>query len=178
MTTQEGWAPPAHPVGPGWMAFLDDPGRPVVHFTRDHRGRWRVDAIYVAAATLDSDTLRRLSIPSFEARANDPTGRALLEQWASLAGERPPELWSGAGVVSAPAAVRRRSARLKVPDGAKPDSFYRKIADVYRRLAGVSNRPAVELAEANNVPLTTAHRWIREARRRGHLPPGQKGRRG
>jgi len=28
------------------------------------------------------------------------------------------------------------------------------------------------------VPVTTAHRWVKEARRRGFLPPGQKGRRG
>jgi hypothetical protein len=52
------------------------------------------------------------------------------------------------------------------------------VASVYSALAASSNRPAVELAESNDVPLTTAHRWMKEARRRGFLPPGQKGRRG
>jgi hypothetical protein len=56
--------------------------------------------------------------------------------------------------------------------------FYKRVADVYRELVGWTNRPAVELAEANGVPVTTAHRWVKEARRRGFLPPGQKGRRG
>ncbi len=45
-------------------------------------------------------------------------------------------------------------------------------------LISAINRPAVELAEVNGVPVTTAHRWVKEARRRGFLPPGRKGRRG
>lgn len=59
-----------------------------------------------------------------------------------------------------------------------PDEFYVAIADAYRFLALVSARPAVELADANNVPPSTTRRWIKEARRRGLLAPGQKGRAG
>jgi hypothetical protein len=77
-----------------------------------------------------------------------------------------------------PHAKQNVRKRLKVPAGAKGDGFYRQIASIYSALAAASNRPAVELAAANNVPLTTAHRWVKEARRRGFLPPGQKGRRG
>jgi hypothetical protein len=33
----------------------------------------------------------------------------------------------------------------------------------------------VALAEANDVPVTTAQRWIRVARLRGMLPPGRQG---
>jgi hypothetical protein len=77
-----------------------------------------------------------------------------------------------------PHAKQNVRKRLKVPAGAKSDGFYRQVASVYGALAATSNRPAVELAEANGVPVTTAHRWINEARRRGFLPPGQKGRRG
>jgi hypothetical protein len=74
---------------------------------------------------------------------------------------------------------RRPRARLRVPEtNPKPPSFYRQVAAVYTRLAAQSHRPVVELAEANQVPWSTAQRWVKEARRRGFLPPGQKGRRG
>jgi hypothetical protein len=73
----------------------------------------------------------------------------------------------------------RPRARLRVPNSKpKPASFYRQVAAVYTGLAAHSRRPVVELAEANAVPWSTAQRWVKEARRRGFLPPGQKGRRG
>jgi hypothetical protein len=59
-----------------------------------------------------------------------------------------------------------------------PDAFYRNVAVAYLDLAQASSRPAAELAEANGVPSTTAHRWIKEARRRGYLPPGRPGKAG
>jgi hypothetical protein len=59
-----------------------------------------------------------------------------------------------------------------------PSAFYREVAKAYLDLAQVSSRPAAELAEANAVPTTTAHRWIKEARRRGFLPPGRPGKAG
>jgi hypothetical protein len=75
--------------------------------------------------------------------------------------------------------TRRLSAQLRVPTtNPKPPSFYKQVAAVYTRLAAQSHRPVVELAEANAVPWSTAQRWVKEARRRGFLPPGQKGRRG
>jgi transposase-like protein len=69
--------------------------------------------------------------------------------------------------------------KLEVPSTVPyPDDFYRRVADAYRFLALVSPRPAVELADANGVPPSTTRRWVKEARRRGVLAPGQKGRRG
>jgi hypothetical protein len=62
--------------------------------------------------------------------------------------------------------------------GPKGDDFYRFVGEVYGKAATVSTRPAAELAKAWEVPVTTVHRWIREARRRGHLPPAEPGRRG
>jgi hypothetical protein len=73
----------------------------------------------------------------------------------------------------------RPRAKLRIPaTNPKPPKFYEEVAWAYRELAAQGNRPAMELAEANGVPVTTVHRWIKEARRRGFLPPGQKGRRG
>ncbi|MEU4235110.1 hypothetical protein AB0F17_63490 [Nonomuraea sp. NPDC026600] len=64
---------------------------------------------------------------------------------------------------------------LRRPDGSDPDTFYQEVAQAYRSAAMESQRPAAVLAEEAGVPVTTVHRWIREARRRGSLPPGRKG---
>ena len=37
---------------------------------------------------------------------------------------------------------------------------------------------ASDLARTHGVPVTTAHRWVKEARRRGFLPPGSPGKAG
>ena len=64
------------------------------------------------------------------------------------------------------------------PPGRKPDWFYQEVANQYGRLVAASNRPAAEMAELHAIPVTTVHRWVKEARRRGFLGPGRKGRRG
>jgi hypothetical protein len=64
------------------------------------------------------------------------------------------------------------------PPRGRPDLFYRQIAEVYLDFAQVSHRPAADLADTHRVPVTTAHRWIKEARRRGFLPPGRPGKSG
>jgi hypothetical protein len=60
----------------------------------------------------------------------------------------------------------------------RPDRFYADIAAAYLDLARSSRRPAADLAEDHDVPVTTVHRWIKEARRRGHLAPGRPGKAG
>ncbi len=77
----------------------------------------------------------------------------------------------------APASGTSR-VRLTRPDGSDPETFYQQVAEAYRSAAAESRRPAAVLAEEASVPVTTVHRWIREARRRGFLPPGQKGKLG
>jgi hypothetical protein len=64
------------------------------------------------------------------------------------------------------------------PPGRKPDRFYQEVANQYGRLVAVSSRPAAEMAKIHGIPITTVHRWVKEARRRGFLGPGRKGRRG
>jgi hypothetical protein len=62
----------------------------------------------------------------------------------------------------------------------KPDAFYALVAELYTALADSgSRRPAQEIADANkSVEVTTVHRWIKEARRRGLLGSGRKGKAG
>ncbi len=74
-----------------------------------------------------------------------------------------------------------RPATLKVelPSTKRyPDDFYEGVARIFARLVWTSERPAVEIAEANEVPTTTVHAWVREARKRGFLGEGTKGRAG
>ncbi len=79
----------------------------------------------------------------------------------------------------------RGRAEARVPEQLRehavpgyPDEFYEVIARAYRALAATSTRPIIDIAEANDVPATTAQRWVKEARRRGHLPPGRRGKSG
>jgi hypothetical protein len=71
---------------------------------------------------------------------------------------------------------RRAPLRIDVPSGTKkPDRFYQRVAELYLKASSQSSRPAETLADANGVPVTMVHRWVREARRRDILPPGQRG---
>jgi hypothetical protein len=103
-----------------------------------------------------------------------------------------------ANVVPAPSAARRRRRNPDRPrpphpndkgweqsrpaadadSRGRPDSFYADIAAEYQDQTSRSPRPAADLADRHDVPVTTAHRWIKEARRRGLLAPGRPGKAG
>lgn len=67
---------------------------------------------------------------------------------------------------------------LARPTGQDPEEFYRLVARAYSDYAAETKAPAKALADEAKVPTTTAHRWVREARRRGFLPPARKGKAG
>lgn len=73
--------------------------------------------------------------------------------------------------------VERPRKKLGRPEGDLAD-FYRRVADAYRSAQAGSGRPAAVLAEENNVPVNTVHRWVKEARRRSYLAPARVGRAG
>ncbi len=62
------------------------------------------------------------------------------------------------------------------PDRKRPDQFYAEVARTYAALAGWTRHPAQEIAEESGVPVTTVQRWMKEARRRGLTPAGQRSR--
>jgi hypothetical protein len=76
---------------------------------------------------------------------------------------------------------RTHRRRLVVPKkGPFPEEFYRDVADLYTTMVeeeGIQN-PTVLIAKANGVPVSTARGWIRQARVRGYLEPGQQGKLG
>jgi hypothetical protein len=83
-----------------------------------------------------------------------------------------------------PKPLRRQSEMLpplRVTPAAGRDhgeDFYREIARMYGLLTRNGTAPAPALAAANGVKVSTVHRWIKEARRRGHLPPARRGKAG
>ena len=144
---------------------------------------------------IGTDTLRAIPLGRIEAAANALVTAFDVVEMAGAVHERKrggsrsdpaPDMWE---TVSASAPVerptRRRPRSLVVDTGdeaasgrGRSDAFYAQVAALYRDLSLDSSRPAALIAEANEVPVTTAHRWIKEARRRGHLPPGRAGKTG
>lgn len=62
--------------------------------------------------------------------------------------------------------------------GEPPEEFSERVAWYYRVFSVTSSKPTKDLAEHSGVPLSTMRSWIREARLRGHLPPGTPGKSG
>jgi hypothetical protein len=129
-----------------------------------------------------SDQLRAVPVTSMLTAANGRFRRDILAMFAAHGDETAAALLEGAPKAEeAPARTRAPVMRFRmIPAGRKPDRFYESVATAYEYLVTEkgSRRPALELAERNDVPVTTVHRWITEARRRGLLGPGVKGRAG
>jgi len=66
-----------------------------------------------------------------------------------------------------------RYVRVSRPDGT--DDWYRSFAEKFLMAAALSSAPATYLAGTSDVPVSAVHRWTREARRRGFLPPDPRG---
>lgn len=174
---------PAHlrPLDDGWHEWHDDtvPDRWVegaspsvrVRLGEGDDGRLHLVEMHVGAAgQLSAELLRSIPVGRIEAAAN-----AQLHPSAPEAGEGP-----AAGIGAGPGSLRLPD-ELRIGDApgrGYPDMFYGAVAATYRLLAAASPRPVADLAGANEVPVTTAQRWVKEARRRGHLAPGRPGKAG
>ncbi len=133
---------------------------------------------------ITGDLLRNLPLAGMEAWANGRGREGLMAaiESAGVEVEQATDEWRRSvadGWATLGTRARRPSLRLRIPNGPKrPDSFYKRVGEVYSALAVESHRPAKEIADANGVKPTTVHRWIKEARARGVLGPGQRGRAG
>ncbi|MFA1549767.1 hypothetical protein [Actinomadura chokoriensis] len=67
---------------------------------------------------------------------------------------------------------------LRRVKGEEPDEFADRVALYYRMFAATTDKPTKAIAEHADVPLGTVRSWIREARLRGKLPPGTRGKAG
>lgn len=107
------------------------------------------------AAGFESRLMRQIPFTRIEAAVNHPRHRAQLF-----------------GHVEASASIPMRPRDLAVTlsrEYRKPDSFYAEFAELYLWLAALSGSPAHDIAAANDMPVSTVHRWIREAKSRGVL---------
>jgi len=124
-------------------------------------------------AGFGSPLLREVPATRIEAAVNQPDHREVLKRLVMpefIVADSIPA--PGVRWILRPDPIKPRRPRLKInnPGGyRKPDEFYRQVASRYLWLAAVSPRPAQELAAANDVPVATVHRWIREAKARGVL---------
>lgn len=175
--------------GRGWASYdtWPDPGPPTLaRFEVDPAGRVFVAELHISAPTgVDGTDLREIPLgamttavngpsvrddvlehiaadgPTFDAKRFGPVRRSfseLVEEWDERP-DRPPRI-------------------LEIPNAKpRPDEFYEQVAELYAWLAGPggSRKPAVDIANDNDVPASTVHRWVREARNRGLLSPGQRG---
>lgn len=165
-----------------WEEAAPVTARGRVHLSADGRIAFtEVTVVGREGAPVGSDEIRMVPITSMLTAANGVFRDGILRVLAVRGDDAAQALLEARPRVKAKAAPKRRPVmRFDVPEGAKPDSFYASIASAYRWLVTEegSRRPARDLADANGVPSTTAHRWIREARRRGILGPGVRGRAG
>lgn len=175
--------------GGGWVRYYDSqhPEPVWVRVQPTPEGRLVIRELYLTADNdlgserIDTDQLRRLSPSRMEATLNSPPYKALiLERLGQAPGPKEPQgPTERTPVLRSTTSVHVHGEGLVPPPGRpRPDSFYQQVADDYLAAASVSARPSVNLATAAGVPVTTVRGWVAEARRRGFLPPGQKGRRG
>lgn len=181
----------------GWVRYeaASLPARVHVRFSpAPDGGRLQATDVHVSAAAYDywskdsfdvglrADVLRVFPLGRIEAWVNRSEVAEVLR---SQAGER----WESEALASgmryafdrhlvpddAPVFKTSRSTLTVPTSRARDDAFYRAVADRYSAAATQSRGPARLLAEANDVPVSTIHGWVKEARRRGFLGQGQRG---
>jgi hypothetical protein len=172
--------PYAHlaPYPGGWVAYSYGPDLEDWVLARlesgDH-GRLHVAELHVSSSSrVSSDLLRRIPLGSLEAMANAPAAAKMIRPTLDVPGAEPAAVQRPGGATYPTPTV----LSLNVPKGRKSEGFYERVAEVYTSLAQRSRRPAADIAEACDTPVVTVHRWVAEARKRGYLPPAERGRRG
>jgi hypothetical protein len=173
----------------GWHQWHDDvpegdepPVTVRVRLGEGDDGRLHLVEMHVDGE-LSAEVLRSIPVGRIEAAANAqlhpsasaPLGLDLASAFGDDALGNDDVFPSGAGSFAdavLPPALRDSAG------GGYRDEFYGAVAAIYRSLAASTPRPVAEMAGANDVPVTTAQRWVKEARRRGLLAPGRPGKAG
>jgi len=180
------------PFAVWWSVKLPEGGAAHMKVS-DDGGTWKITDVYVHGPEITATSLRDVPVGRLGLIMNllgewDPytIGETMHESFGQqilVDPEREPSL-----------AVLRERARnapdglpveqdssrppLTRPTGTDPDSFYAQVAAAYREYAPQTRAPALKIAEEAGVPIATARSWVREARRRGKLPQGRKGKAG
>ena len=171
------------------IVFYEDPdlGRSVwIRMRRASDQRWEVDELYLPPTDrpVSTDDLRRIPIGRIETTCNDP---AMSSQLRAKMTRKPMGLEARARQAGDVARAFRGSRsseaeptprRIDVPRQRPfPPAFFVAVAEAYVAEAP-TGRPAARIAEQTKTPVSTVHRWIRECRLRGLLPPARPGKAG
>lgn len=145
-------------VGPTWAGFHLGDSRVsdaalFARWVETDSGRWVLAGVMLLGDAITAEQLRQVPVAALENSANLGTnrGRFLLD-------EQLPKL-----------------PKLEREAGIAPEDFSRRVAEHYRLWAAAVPHPASAMAVEAGVKLPTMHSWIREARLRGFLPPGRRG---
>lgn len=176
-----------------WLALANPEGGGThMRIERRPAGRWVVTGVYIHAPEVTAGVLQRIQVGDFDLAANldlewklshGGSFRALGDHRLFPAendndltlGEMEARERSAKSELRIPEPPPVKRPKLSRPDGTDPDGFYAQVAQAYREYAPRTRATAVAIAEEAGVPVGTVHGWIREARRRGHLPAGRKG---
>jgi hypothetical protein len=139
----------------------------------------RPDGRFEGRGVLTTRFLKELNLGRLEAVVNSPDVRpAVMDAIGARTGRRfdpasRPTQEDMRAAFDLPLYELAGDLTIPRPEGRSElgDDFYRSVASALARARQSSQRPAVDLAKANDVPVSTVHRWIKEARRRGIVPP-------
>lgn len=167
----------------GEVQWLDPdfPSPVVVRFT-EAGGRLVIESLYVGpgAEPLTASLLRRLPLGRIEAFVNgnrdvSANVRSRLEGRAGRLAAIDSTLGSPADVKTPVTVESMLEVEIPVTRD-RGDEFYQAVGTAYAAALALGHRaPARAIAEANGVPVTTVHRWVKEARRRGLWAPSGRG---
>jgi len=176
-----------YPVTEDWYEWRQDPALSssvLVRVTVAGGGRLVISGLRIDGPPT-AELLRAIPVGRIEAAANAQlcvVGDTIVGDLPASRRPRPlaaPDSGSDGWDTVDPVRAVRRTVRADATRArGRPDVFYREVADAYLDLAQASHRPASEIADTHGVPVSTAHRWVKEARRRGFLPPGRPGKTG
>lgn len=123
-----------------------------MRFTETSTGRTVLSGLVIIGESITADDLRALQVRHAENTHNlsNTTRRAELER---LRDALPP--------------------LVREPD-TTPEQFSRLVAAHYRAWAALVPHPAQAIAKEYGINVPTVHTWVREARLRGMLPPGDR----
>ena len=170
-------------TSPGWLLVLRN-GEPAMALGchRNEDGRLAFDALQaLPGCSLGTRALRELPLGRLESAAQALPPAVELEQerqesvksfWLDLFRERWAQQPEARHIVEV-----RMTSRVPVrrPEGGLTAEFLSSVASAYRDLAPRTNAPTKRIAEEAQVPLSTARRWVSQARREGLLGPGARG---
>lgn len=158
----------------GWVSCTstDFPSRIRVRFV-DESGYLRPVELLVeeGGEKLTATLMRRLPIGQIEAFVNrSPDAAENLRSRLHKPG--PVKFLAGTKPAEFGRRQKQRDLLIDVPVSRdRGDGFYRDVLDVYGIALEMGHRaPARAVAEANKVPVTTVHRWVKEAKRRREHP--------